>query len=148
MLITIFYLVLALLIIIKAGILIYFTKRILKRETKAIILKQDLDDEIIKINPNEKSFKHKKKKYLVPNKEKGFVMIGRKKYCFYDEDNPEPKNVYQQNTPLMSAKAFYEVVNTDVLTKLNRATSAFSGFDFKTVLLGGGVLVILYILFM
>lgn len=143
--INIIYIVIAVILIIKTTILIILTKKLLKRETKAVILRKDLDDDVITINPNQKSFNHKKEKYLAPNKEKEYVEIARKKYCFYEEGNPEPKNLYKEGNPIINAKSFYEVVETNALTQLNKGLRSGGEIDMKMIIVGVAVVIALFI---
>lgn len=124
---------------------LYITVKYNKRETKAVILSRDLDDKLVKINPNETDFNYKKKKYSISDKEKSFIAIGRKKYAFYNENNPEPINLYKEKDCLMNADVLYSISESNALKLLN-SHNAFAGLNIGKIILYGGIALIIVFL--
>lgn len=124
---------------------IFFTRKLFKKETFAIIQRKDGDNDRVKINPNKKSFDHKEMTYITPTV-KTNLKFWCKHFILYDENNPfHVETTSTALHPKLSGEALYSVVYSEALKILNKPKGLLGGFDIKKIGIVLGVGVVIYL---
>lgn len=125
---------------------ILLLRKVLKKETWAIIQRKDGNNTQLKVNPNNKSFTHEEKVYLLPKK--SMLRFRRKTLILYNDNDPNPVDTLSH--PLhkqLSSQAIYSVVYSEALRILNRPTGLLGGMDIKKIAIIGALVVVAIMIF-
>jgi len=133
------------------GIINKFKTNLFNKEFALFIDEKGTQKDIKKLDIFKNSFDYEKKTYLKDKtKYSNFnINIGMKKYNFFIYDlrfsepinfNHELLNKSKNGVPFV-AKDIYHLLQSKVLTQVNRQDGLFSSLDFKTILIIGGVII-------
>lgn len=109
--------------------------RLMRRETYAMLLGRDRSRKaIVKINPNERWFEHKKKAYNITEP---YLRYGWKRFILYVEGRADPIDVLSKENSRLDAETYHAIIKNEIVKALQKPSGMFSNMDWKKIAIIG-----------